>query len=215
MRSSYVNFFVNDSRPTKMLRRRARHLRAIRRCARRSCRAVADREEDHRLPRRRGQPRSRPLPPSPPARGELERAAAARPWEAVAFGQASVEDGAAVLQEGASDPRARLIRRPSSAMTARSGSAGAARRARPRSGAQLDRNGPGYLFLLPWFIGFFGLTLGPMLTSLYLSLHQFRPADAAALGRRSATMSACFTHDPQFCAVDAGDAAVRRSSRCR
>lgn len=36
-----------------------------------------------------------------------------------------------------------------------------------------SRNAPGYLFLLPWFIGFFGLTLGPMLSSLYLSFTNF------------------------------------------
>lgn len=36
-----------------------------------------------------------------------------------------------------------------------------------------SRNAPGYLFLLPWFIGFFGLTLGPILTSLYLSFTDF------------------------------------------
>ena len=35
------------------------------------------------------------------------------------------------------------------------------------------RNAPGYLFLLPWFIGFFGLTLGPILSSLYLSFTDF------------------------------------------
>jgi multiple sugar transport system permease protein len=32
---------------------------------------------------------------------------------------------------------------------------------------------PGYLFLLPWLIGFFGLTIGPMVTSLYLSFTDF------------------------------------------
>jgi multiple sugar transport system permease protein len=32
---------------------------------------------------------------------------------------------------------------------------------------------PGYLFLLPWFIGFFGLTIGPILSSLYLSFTDF------------------------------------------
>ena len=32
---------------------------------------------------------------------------------------------------------------------------------------------PGYLFLLPWFVGFFGLTIGPILTSLYLSFTDF------------------------------------------
>ncbi len=36
-----------------------------------------------------------------------------------------------------------------------------------------SRNAPGYLFLLPWFIGFFGLTLGPMISSLYLSFTNF------------------------------------------
>jgi multiple sugar transport system permease protein len=35
------------------------------------------------------------------------------------------------------------------------------------------RHGAGYLFLLPWLIGFFGLTLGPTLASLYLSLTHF------------------------------------------
>jgi multiple sugar transport system permease protein len=36
-----------------------------------------------------------------------------------------------------------------------------------------QQDGPGYLFLLPWFIGFFGLTVGPMVTSLYLSFTDF------------------------------------------
>src|SRR3954452_3816313 len=31
----------------------------------------------------------------------------------------------------------------------------------------------GYLFLAPWLIGFFGLTLGPALASLYLSFTDF------------------------------------------
>jgi multiple sugar transport system permease protein len=35
------------------------------------------------------------------------------------------------------------------------------------------RNGAGYLFLLPWLAGFFGLTLGPTLASLYLSFTSF------------------------------------------
>jgi multiple sugar transport system permease protein len=35
------------------------------------------------------------------------------------------------------------------------------------------RNGPGYLFLTPWLIGFFGLTLGPTLASLYLSFTDY------------------------------------------
>ncbi|WP_346772395.1 sugar ABC transporter permease [Chelativorans sp. AA-79] len=36
-----------------------------------------------------------------------------------------------------------------------------------------SRNGAGYMFLLPWFIGFFGLTAGPALVSLYLSFTDF------------------------------------------
>jgi multiple sugar transport system permease protein len=35
------------------------------------------------------------------------------------------------------------------------------------------RNGAGYLFLSPWLIGFFCLTLGPALASLYLSFTRF------------------------------------------
>ncbi|WP_235919468.1 carbohydrate ABC transporter permease [Aureimonas psammosilenae] len=37
----------------------------------------------------------------------------------------------------------------------------------------LRRNVPAYLFLLPWLIGFFGLTLGPALASLYLSFTNY------------------------------------------
>ena len=36
-----------------------------------------------------------------------------------------------------------------------------------------QNDAPGYLFLLPWLIGFFGLTIGPMVTSLYLSFTDF------------------------------------------
>ena len=35
------------------------------------------------------------------------------------------------------------------------------------------RNGAGYLFLTPWLIGFFGLTLGPAVASLYLSFTDY------------------------------------------
>lgn len=37
----------------------------------------------------------------------------------------------------------------------------------------LGRNAPGYLFLLPWLLGFFGLTLGPALASLWLSFTNY------------------------------------------
>lgn len=43
----------------------------------------------------------------------------------------------------------------------------------PRWRSALSRNGPGYLFLLPWFVGFLGLTLGPALISLWLSLTDY------------------------------------------
>jgi multiple sugar transport system permease protein len=36
-----------------------------------------------------------------------------------------------------------------------------------------QNDAPGYLFLLPWLVGFFGLTIGPMITSLYLSFTDF------------------------------------------
>ncbi len=35
------------------------------------------------------------------------------------------------------------------------------------------KNGPGYVFLSPWLIGFFCLTLGPILISLYLAFTQY------------------------------------------
>jgi len=43
------------------------------------------------------------------------------------------------------------------------------------------RNAPGYLFLLPWFIGFFGLTLGPAVVSLYLSFTDYNLLQAPHL----------------------------------
>ena len=36
-----------------------------------------------------------------------------------------------------------------------------------------ENHAPGYLFLLPWFIGFFGLTVGPIISSFYLSFTDF------------------------------------------
>ncbi|WP_128255716.1 carbohydrate ABC transporter permease [Falsirhodobacter deserti] len=52
--------------------------------------------------------------------------------------------------------------------------AAARMRASPsRLGAAMRRNGAGYLFLAPWLLGFFLLTLGPALASLYLSFTDF------------------------------------------
>ena len=60
-------------------------------------------------------------------------------------------------------------------------------------------NGPGYLFLLPWFIGFFGLTVGPIITSFYLSFTNFNllnPPDWVGL----ANYQRIFFADPKFAA---------------
>jgi multiple sugar transport system permease protein len=54
---------------------------------------------------------------------------------------------------------------------------GGGRRRVPALGARLRRgirrNAAGYLFLLPWLIGFFGLTAGPTVASLYLSFTDY------------------------------------------
>ncbi|WP_132280098.1 carbohydrate ABC transporter permease [Neorhizobium sp. BT27B] len=47
------------------------------------------------------------------------------------------------------------------------------RRPEGRFMGAIRRNGAGYLFLSPWLIGFFCLTLGPALASLYLSFTRF------------------------------------------
>ena len=67
---------------------------------------------------------------------------------------ATVADAAAIATPGRSQPAA-------------SGRAGS----RLRRG--LRRNAAGYLFLLPWLVGFFGLTLIPTIASLYLSFTDY------------------------------------------
>lgn len=47
------------------------------------------------------------------------------------------------------------------------------RRPEGRFVAAIRRDGAGYLFLSPWLIGFFCLTLGPAIASLYLSFTRF------------------------------------------
>jgi multiple sugar transport system permease protein len=62
-----------------------------------------------------------------------------------------------------------------------------------------QNHAPGYLFLLPWFIGFFGLTIGPILTSFYLSFTNFdllTAPDWVGL----ANYQRMFTNDPKFAA---------------
>lgn len=62
-----------------------------------------------------------------------------------------------------------------------------------------QQDAPGYLFLLPWFIGFFGLTLGPMISSLYLSFNHF---DLLTAPRWAGVDNyvRMFTNDPKFSA---------------
>ena len=58
-------------------------------------------------------------------------------------------------------------------------------------------NGSGYLFLLPWFIGFFGLTIAPIVSSLYLSFTNFDMLTAPHwVGADNYIRM--FTHDPKF-----------------
>jgi multiple sugar transport system permease protein len=60
-----------------------------------------------------------------------------------------------------------------------------------------SQNAPGYMFLLPWFIGFFGLTLGPMISSLYLSFTNFDLLTSPDwVG--TANYERIFTADPKF-----------------
>ncbi|MFC0215617.1 carbohydrate ABC transporter permease [Paenibacillus chartarius] len=59
------------------------------------------------------------------------------------------------------------------------------------------QNGTAYLFLLPWLVGFFCLTLGPMLGSLYLSLTKFNLLNSPTwLGLDNYVQ--IFTDDPSF-----------------
>lgn len=62
------------------------------------------------------------------------------------------------------------------------------------------RNGSGYLFLLPWLIGFFGLTIGPIVSSFYLSFTDF---DLLTPPRwiGAANYARIFTADPKFMAA--------------
>lgn len=64
---------------------------------------------------------------------------------------------------------------------------------------EFRRSVPGYLFLLPWFIGFFGLTLWPILSSLYLSFTDYDLlTDPKWVG--TANFERMFTDDGKFLA---------------
>lgn len=64
-------------------------------------------------------------------------------------------------------------------------------------GDRLRKSGPGYMFLIPWFIGFIGLTLGPTLASLYLSFTEFDLFQAPTWVGLSNYVR-IFTNDPNF-----------------
>ena len=69
-----------------------------------------------------------------------------------------------------------------------------------------------YSFLVPWLIGFLGLTLGPTLASLYLSFTNFDLLqDPQVIGL--ANYQRIFTNDREVLAFDAGDVHVRHPGR--
>jgi ABC-type sugar transport systems, permease components len=90
-------------------------------------------------------------------------------------------------------------------MTARSMESGVSTAGRAAASTSVwsriwQQDGPGYLFLLPWLIGFFGLTVGPMVTSLYLSFTDFDLLTTPEwIG--AANYTRMFTNDPKFAAA--------------
>ncbi|WP_286721572.1 sugar ABC transporter permease [Devosia sp. 63-57] len=81
-----------------------------------------------------------------------------------------------------------------------SASTGAGRVAPPSFWSGVWQNhAPGYLFLLPWLIGFLGLTIGPILTSFYLSFTHFDLLTAPRWAGLDNYMR-MFTNDPKFVA---------------
>ncbi|WP_323014744.1 sugar ABC transporter permease [Devosia sp.] len=88
-------------------------------------------------------------------------------------------------------------------MTARSLNTGAPARERAATPSLWRRfwqqDAAGYLFLLPWLIGFFGLTVGPMITSLYLSFTHFDLLTAPRWAGADNYIR-MFTNDPKFAA---------------
>jgi multiple sugar transport system permease protein len=81
-----------------------------------------------------------------------------------------------------------------------SASTGAGRVATPSFWSGVwQSHAPGYLFLLPWLIGFLGLTIGPILTSLYLSFTHFDLLTAPRWAGLD-NYTRMFTNDPKFAA---------------
>jgi multiple sugar transport system permease protein len=77
------------------------------------------------------------------------------------------------------------------------GRAGAAPSLLTRLARGWRNNRAGYLFLLPWLIGFFGLTLGPTLASLYLSFTDFDLLTAPEWSGLE-NYEFMFNYDPRF-----------------
>lgn len=70
-------------------------------------------------------------------------------------------------------------------------------RVRRLPGGPRRRGRAAYVFLLPWFVGFFAILLGPLLASLYLSFTDYRlTGDAAWVGFENYVRM--FTQDPRF-----------------
>ncbi|GAB2455587.1 multiple sugar transport system permease protein [Conyzicola lurida] len=92
------------------------------------------------------------------------------------------------------------VTQPSTATGTSSGSSDDSRKTSPTPGrlkANRRENVAGYSFLLPWMIGFLGLTLGPMIYSLYLSFTKYNLfSDPQFVGFDNYVRM--FTQDPQF-----------------
>jgi multiple sugar transport system permease protein len=92
------------------------------------------------------------------------------------------------------------VTQPSTAAGTSSGSSDDSRKTGPTPGrrkANRRENVAGYSFLLPWMIGFLGLTLGPMIYSLYLSFTKYNLfSDPQFVGFDNYVRM--FTQDPQF-----------------
>ena len=119
-----------------------------------------------------------PLPPPPPAGvREFEEAFETRAAVSVLLGQASIEDAAAQFMRrsrGASSGSARNRLDASARRGLHSGGHPSVEdRPRARCTKFIRKNFAGYVFLLPWLIGFFCLAVGPIVASLYLSFTDY------------------------------------------
>ena len=194
-----MNFFITDPEANAILQieRGVSGDASVREGADR--RPQRHREEDHRLPRHR---RDLGRPAAAAAAEERRRA---RPGAAPGLGRhrPSSRSPPRRAPRSTTTTPSRSSRAPEPAM-AIAAAADSGRHAPPALGERLRRglrrNAAGYLFLLPWLIGFF--VPDPRADArLALSLlHRLRPADPAALDRarrttstRSSTTSGCAT----------------------